>query len=153
MKHAALVLMTTLALGGTAHAQAWPNAAPSPYGAPATPNSAAATAQPSAVVSSPAVPTGEEVSTPPHALGAAAALSVGVTNQTALPVSGETPVADLDNPEGGRATSALNVLEAQGYASFSDFRPDGTKFTALVNDNGQQFRVVINPDTGQISRQ
>ncbi|HYL48148.1 MAG TPA: hypothetical protein VET84_02170 [Stellaceae bacterium] len=76
-----------------------------------------------------------------------------MTNQTALPVSGETPVADLDNPEGGRATSALNVLEAQGYASFSDFRPDGTKFTALVNDNGQQFRVVINPDTGQISRQ
>ncbi|MGB8181684.1 MAG: hypothetical protein WCF13_04880 [Stellaceae bacterium] len=96
--------------------------------------------------------TGEELGTPPHALGAAAP-NGGVANQATLSATGETPVADLDNPEGGRTTAALNVLEAQGYASFSDFRPDGTKFTALVSDNGQQFRIIIDPDTGQISRQ
>ncbi|MGH6976711.1 MAG: hypothetical protein ACREED_06770, partial [Stellaceae bacterium] len=62
-------------------------------------------------------------------------------------------VPDLDSPEGSRATTALNVLEAQGYASFGDFGPSGNAYTALVTDNGQQFRVVINPDTGQVSRQ
>lgn len=152
MKRAALVLLASLALGGTAHAQAWPNATPSPYGAPATPNSAAVPAQPTAVVSSPASVAGEELGTQPHALGAAAP-NGGVANQATLSATGETPVADLDNPEGSRTTAALNVLEAQGYASFSDFRPDGTKFTALVSDNGQQFRIIIDPDTGQISRQ
>jgi hypothetical protein len=63
------------------------------------------------------------------------------------------PAGETNNVGGGRATTALNVLEAQGYANFTDFRPDGSMFTALVNDGGQRFRVVINPDTGQISRQ
>ncbi|HYL32894.1 MAG TPA: hypothetical protein VEU53_07095 [Stellaceae bacterium] len=152
MKCAALVLLATLAMGGTAHAQAWPNATPSPYGAPAAQYSAVAPARSAAVVSSPAVATGEGLGVAPHALGAAAP-SGGTTSRAALPASGETPVADLDNPEGDRATAALNVLEAQGYASFSDFRPVGTKFTALVSDNGQKFRVLIDPDMGQISRQ
>ena len=97
MKHATLVLLVTLALGGNAHAQAWPNAPPA--------------------------------------------------------TSGAATVPDLDNPESSRATAALNVLEEQGYAAFSDFRPNGSTFTALVNDGGQQFRVTIDPDTGQISRQ
>lgn len=86
---------------------------------------------------------------PPHALGASPA--TGTPSQAATASAPAVP--DLDSPEGGRATAALNVLEAQGYASFSDFRSSGSAYTALVTDNGQQFRVVINPDTGQISRQ
>jgi len=152
MKHAALVLMTTLALGGTAYAQAWPNATPSPYGSPTVDNPTAAPAPSTPAVSPPSAPAGIELGVPPRALGASAP-NAGISSQTAPPGSNETPVPDVDNPNAGRATSALNVLEAQGYASFSDFRPDGNKFTALVSDNGQQFRVVIDPDTGQISRQ
>lgn len=146
MQRTALILFATLAMAGTAHAQAWPNATPSPYG---TPGQAAAPA-PAASASAPMAATGEELGTPPHALGDSSA-TTSMPSQAAA--TSEPAVPDLDNPEGGRATAALNVLEAQGYASFSDFGPSGSAYTALVRDNGQQFRVMINPDTGQISRQ
>ena len=147
MQRTALVLFATLAMAGSAHAQAWPNATPSPYG---TPGQAAAPA-PAASASAPTAATGEERGAPPHALGASSA--TGTPNQAALPAASEPTVPDLDNPESGRATAALNLLEAQGYASFTNFGPSGNAYTALVTDNGEQFRVVINPDTGQISRQ
>lgn len=151
MKYAALALVFSLTWYGSAHAQAWPNATPSPYGAAAAPAPAAAP-----VMSTPAspVPTGNgaELGVPPHALGATTPAESAAPPVTAS-ANGAPPVADLDNPEGGRATTALNILEAQGYAAFSDFRPEGSAFTASVSDGGQQFQVVINPDTGQISRQ
>ena len=148
MQRTALVLFATLAMAGTAHAQAWPNATPSPYVAPGQ------VAAPAPATTAMPVPTatGEELGTPPHALGGASS-AISTPNPAALPAASQPAVPDLDNPAGSRATAALNVLEAQGYASFSDFRPSGNAYTALVTDNGQQFRVVINPDTGQISRQ
>jgi len=145
----ALALLATLAMAGNAHAQAWPNATPSPYGASTAAGQSAAPAP--VVTMAPAPTTTGELGAPPHALGAAA--PAGTSNVAALPASSEPAVPDLDNPEGGRATAALNVLEAQGYAAFGDFRPSGSNYTALVTDNGQQFRVVIDPVTGQISRQ
>lgn len=146
MKQTALVVIASLAAVGSAHGQAWPNARPSPYGGPTAPPAAAAP-QPA----SPPASNGAEFGAPPHALGAGApAMPASSPAQAA---TAAPPVADLDNPQGGRATTALNVLEAQGYADFSDFRPDGSLFTALVRDGGQQFRVVINPESGQISRQ
>ena len=148
MQRTALVLFATLAMAGTAHAQAWPNATPSPYGAP---GQAAAPTPASTAMPAPTA-TGEELGTPPHALGGASS-AISTPTPAALPAASQPAVPDLDNPAGSRATAALNVLEAQGYASFSDFRPSGNAYTALVTDNGQQFRVVINPDTGQISRQ
>ncbi len=149
MQRPALILFATLAMVGSAHAQAWPNAAPSPYGAPGQ----AATPAPATAAPAPTAATGEQLGAPPHALGAASAASTPSPSQTALPASSEPAVPDLDTPEGGRATAALNVLEAQGYASFTDFQPSGSVYTAMVTDNGERFRVVINPDTGQISRQ
>jgi len=141
MKHAFLALVASLALCGSAHAQAWPNAAPSPYGGSTAPTRGA-------------VPptSGAGPGSSPHTLGAPTP-TTGASSQAPAPPSSIPPVTDVDNPQGGRATAALNVLEAQGYADFSDFRATGSTFTALVNDGGQQFRVVIDPDTGQISRQ
>jgi len=147
MQRTILVLFATLAMAGTAHAQAWPNAKPSPYGA----SGQAAAPAAATAASTPTVATGEQLGAPPHALGGSPATNT--PSQAALPASSEPAVPDLDNPESGRATAALNVLEAQGYASFSNFGPSGNAYAALVTDNGQQFRVVINPDTGQISRQ
>jgi len=148
MQRTALVLFATLAMAGSAHAQAWPNATPSPYGAP---GQAAAPAPASTAMPAPTATTGEELGAPPHALGTSSATNA--PSQAALPAANAPAVPDLDNPEGDRATAALNILEAQGYASFRDFEPSGNAYTALVTDNGEQFRVVINPDTGQISRQ
>jgi len=146
MQRAALVLFATIAMAGTAHAQAWPNAKPSPYGATGQSSTLSPTATPA-----PTAATGEQLGAPPHALGGSSAAST--PSQAALPAAGEPAVPDIDNPESSRATAALNLLEAQGYASFSNFEPSGNTFTAMVTDNGQRFRVVINPDTGQISRQ
>ena len=55
--------------------------------------------------------------------------------------------------DAARMTQALNLLEAQGYGSFSNFKADGANFQATVDQNGQSFSVLINPDSGQISRQ
>ncbi|MGH7013896.1 MAG: hypothetical protein ACREEL_07030 [Stellaceae bacterium] len=152
MKHAALALVATLTLSGGAHAQVWPNATPSPYG-PATASGPSATPAPAmTTMPAPAAASGNELGAPPHALGTAAP-NLGMSSSAATSGSGAPVIADVDNPQSSRATAALNVLEAQGYAGFSDFRPNGSMFTALVNDDGQQFPVVINPDTGQISRQ
>jgi hypothetical protein len=55
-------------------------------------------------------------------------------------------------PAGDRMTAALNLLEAKGYGDFSNFKADGGNFAASVKQNGQSFGVVINPDSGQITR-
>jgi hypothetical protein len=52
-----------------------------------------------------------------------------------------------------RMTEALNLLEAQGYGSFSNFKADGANYQATVTQNGQSFTVTINPDSGQVTRQ
>lgn len=64
--------------------------------------------------------------------------------------SGLALAADAD---AARMTQALNLLEAQGYGAFSNFKQSGTDFEATVNQNGQSFKVLINPDSGQITRQ
>ncbi|GEM_PF-4710041 len=152
MKHAALALIVTIAWCGSAQAQAWPNAAPSPYGAATAPQPAV-TAPASSNAAEPGRAGGSVgLGAPPHALGSGSP-AAPVPGPKEASISPAPPVADLDNPEAVRATTALNILEAQGYAAFSDFRANGGTFTALVNDGGRQFRVVINPDTGQISRQ
>ncbi|HZB93808.1 MAG TPA: hypothetical protein VE397_20335 [Stellaceae bacterium] len=60
---------------------------------------------------------------------------------------------DAGRAEGNRMTSALNLLEAKGYGDFSHFKQDGGNFTATVNQRGQQFNVVIDPGSGQVTRQ
>jgi peptidase YpeB-like protein len=59
---------------------------------------------------------------------------------------------DRPNPREERITRALNVLEAQGYASFKDFRADGKNYAATVKSAGKPMTVLVDPDTGQVIR-
>lgn len=40
---------------------------------------------------------------------------------------------------GDRMTSALNLLEANGYTNFTNFKSNGTGYTATVSQNGPQL--------------
>jgi hypothetical protein len=55
--------------------------------------------------------------------------------------------------EAQRMTSALNLLEAKGYASFKDFKTDGANFSATVTKNGHNQTVVVDPVSGTITTQ
>lgn len=52
---------------------------------------------------------------------------------------------------GDQMTAALNLLEAKGYADFSNFRANGGFFTAKVAQNGRRFSVRINPQAQTIT--
>jgi hypothetical protein len=52
-----------------------------------------------------------------------------------------------------RDTMALNALESQGYAHFSNVRPDGRDFAADVVRDGRTMHVLIVPETGNITLQ
>ncbi|MGH7090763.1 MAG: PepSY domain-containing protein [Stellaceae bacterium] len=55
---------------------------------------------------------------------------------------------------GEHMTRALNMLEANGYGDFQNFHASGSdEFVASVQQQGQNFRVLINPDAGHITRQ
>jgi cytochrome c5 len=60
---------------------------------------------------------------------------------------------DKATPVEARMTHALNLLEANGYGDFSDFRQDGKNFDATVTRSGRQFTVVVDPDADQVSQQ
>ena len=88
---------------------------------------------------------------PPHTLGSAAPAQP-TPGQTFLPQTASAP-ADQDRPPAGqRETAALNLLEAQGYGNFTDFRADGANFTATVNNPDGSYAVQVNPDSGQVIR-
>lgn len=78
----------------------------------------------------------------------------------ALPVMAMAPVRPNVGPSvtGGisqdnRATMALNALESKGYASFTNFRPDGRNFAADVTKGGKTVHVIVVPGSGTISVQ
>lgn len=84
---------------------------------------------------------------PPHALGSPApAPAAQAAAKPGAAMNGYNP----DNPEASSATDALNLLEARGYANFSDFSAAGNGFRATVVNGGQASRVSIDPRTGQI---
>ena len=60
---------------------------------------------------------------------------------------------DKAAPAEARMTDALNLLEAKGYGDFSGFRPEGKNFAATVSQDGKSFTVIIDPDSGRITRQ
>jgi hypothetical protein len=82
-----------------------------------------------------------------HTLYAAAAAALMI-----LPAMGFA-ASMQDDQAGDRATKALNLLQANGYTQFSNFRPAGNEFEATVTRNGQQSVVIIDPDSGRISSQ
>ena len=50
------------------------------------------------------------------------------------------------------ATTALNLLEAQGYYGFTNFQRTGQNYTATVTQNGKTFQVTVDPRTRQVTR-
>jgi hypothetical protein len=76
----------------------------------------------------------------------------------ALTVAASGVALAQDQPEtswqrqGARATHALNMLEDQGFAQFTNFQADGQDFSADVVKHGHVMQVTINPDTNQILR-
>jgi hypothetical protein len=67
--------------------------------------------------------------------------------------AGTTAVDPAARNDGDRMTTALNLLEAQGDASFTNFAPAGSNYTATVTQNGQRFKVTIDPDAGTVTPQ
>ena len=58
---------------------------------------------------------------------------------------------DAAGPQEARMTHALNLLEANGYGDFSNFKQDGRNFAATASRNGKEFTVIVNPDTNQLT--
>jgi hypothetical protein len=78
-----------------------------------------------------------------------------VDQSAAVPPSDATAQrrADLDTAQAQRATHALNILEAQGMGSFTSFQPQGSNFLVTVQQGGQSYVFLVNPDTGTAQRQ
>ena len=58
-----------------------------------------------------------------------------------------------DTKSGDRMTKALNLLEAKGYTDFTNFRPDGSDYSATIAKNGHDETVRVDPDSGQVTAQ
>jgi hypothetical protein len=86
-------------------------------------------------------PAGAGPASPANAPAAAS----GSTAAPAAKISGTR-----DTP---RMTHALNLLEAQGYGDFHDFKSDGKNFDATVTRNGKQVTVTVDPDSDQVTVQ
>ena len=54
--------------------------------------------------------------------------------------------------EAADMTTALNLLEAQGYYGFTDFQRAGRNYIATVTQNGKTFQVTVDPHTRQVTR-
>lgn len=52
-----------------------------------------------------------------------------------------------------RETQALNLLEAKGFGSFTNFRPAGKDYTATVTRDGHAMNVRVDPLSGVITTQ
>jgi hypothetical protein len=96
------------------------------------------------------------------ALGAGAAFAAPI--QPAAPAAANTshnlpyhkaqPMGNVvSDAAANRETQALNLLEAKGYTSFSNFRPDGSDYSAKVMKNGRDMTVIVDPGNGHITTQ
>jgi hypothetical protein len=55
------------------------------------------------------------------------------------------------NASANRETKALNLLGAKGYASFTNFQGKGKDYSALVQNNGHDMTVIVDPDNGSVT--
>lgn len=78
-------------------------------------------------------------------------LAAGLSLVASSVLAGTTAADPTARNAGDRMTTALNLLEAKGDASFSNFAPDGNNYSAMVTQNGKSFRVTIDPDAGTIT--
>jgi hypothetical protein len=63
-----------------------------------------------------------------------------------------SPAHENEVQRGAPYIDALNLLEAQGYASFSNFREEGGgRYSADAVRDGQAMHVIIDPASGQVA--
>ena len=62
-----------------------------------------------------------------------------------------SPAHEAEVERGAPVVDALNLLEAAGYASFTNFQQVGDKFEADAIKDGQAMHVVIDPATRQVA--
>ena len=132
MKPKALMLSAAVLLGGTAVALAQSNSPPT-----ITPSGATAqhtNESPSSPASTPKQAQMQPPRTSKHRVMAARHIAPRST-------------------ERDRATTALNLLESNGYRDFSTFRPAGRDYEITTNRNGKSMTVVVNPDTKTVRTQ
>jgi hypothetical protein len=67
-------------------------------------------------------------------------------------VSAALPALAEENtgPRQERYTEALNLLEAKGYGSFTNFQKFGNDFEASIDRDGKPQMMMIDPDQGTI---
>ncbi len=85
--------------------------------------------------------------------GAFLLASAGIALAANMPSGTVANASDRNGAEARRMTHSLNLLEAQGYGDFSNFRQDGKNFAATVTRNGRQFTVVVDPDANRVTSQ
>jgi hypothetical protein len=66
------------------------------------------------------------------------------------PILAQARLHDASGADDQRITKALNMLESQSDGAFSNFRPEGKNFAAIVSERGRRFEVIIDPDSGRI---
>lgn len=96
------------------------------------------------------------------ALGLSAGAALAATPAMNQPAQTQPPMQQSRDQMGraqrsdwraNQETKALNLLEAQGFASFTDFRPaGGDQYAANVVRHGHDMTVRVDPADGRITR-
>lgn len=88
----------------------------------------------------------------------AAALAASLLGSTGAAMAGTPDAATASHHHaaplrdaGDRETKALNLLEANGYATIQAIRPVGRHFEATVMKDGKALTVTVDPATGAVT--
>ena len=96
---------------------------------------------------------------PGVALAASSGMSGGMSGGKAMqPTKGMSTTSQMSEDDSGgqmstghRMTKALNLLEANGYGGFTNFKADGDGYKATVTRDGHDVTVHVDPDTGKVT--
>ncbi|GEM_PF-4054868 len=68
-----------------------------------------------------------------------------------MPAKSASHIRPVSRMNADAATTALNLLEAQGYGGFTNFRRNGRFYEATVSQSGKTFQVKVDPATRQVT--
>lgn len=102
----------------------------------------------------PASALGTTMEMPPQALGTTPPAATPSVPPHALRehMIKPTPSYRPNNPASRSATEALNLLESQGYATFTNFRQVGSRFVAEETQNGHTWQLTVDPATKTVTK-
>jgi hypothetical protein len=80
----------------------------------------------------------------------AASLMSGAGAAMAQTPAKAMPMHPVRDQQGDPATRALNLLEANGYATFQQFHRVGDHYEAVATKDGKPVTVSVDPATGQV---